>query len=180
MELKPQDLLVCLKLCLIHEQQPTYTRLANELNMEESAIHRAVKRAEQSRLLLNLEKPQRFQPALTALEEFLIHGAKYAFPTHYNGALTRGIPTAYAAPPLNTMIITDNEPVPVWSDANGTTRGIPITPLYKTVPYAATHDPKLYELLALLDAIRIGRVREREIAKKELKHKLRATLEINA
>lgn len=175
MELKPQDILVCLKLCLLPEQ-PTYTRLATELGMEESAIYRAVQRAAQSRLL-HFEKPQRYKVAIAALEEFLIHGVKYAFPAQYTGAITRGIPTAYAAPPLNSFIMADEEPVPVWSDAQGTVRGIAVTPLYKTVPYAARNDSRLYELLSLLDAIRLGRVRERELAKQQLALKLRAVSE---
>jgi len=33
-------------------------------------------------------------------------------------------------------------------------------------------DPKLYELLALVDAIRGGKVREREMAKKEIRKRL--------
>jgi len=44
--------------------------------------------------------------------------------------------------------------------------------LYKTVPKAALKDAKLYELLAIVDAIRDGKAREREIAVKELKARL--------
>jgi hypothetical protein len=47
-------------------------------------------------------------------------------------------------------------------------RGIAFSPLYKNAPQAALRDPKLYELLALVDAIREGRSREREIAIREL------------
>ena len=44
-------------------------------------------------------------------------------------------------------------------------------PLYPTVPEAALRDEKLYELLALVDALRVGRVREREIAITALKNR---------
>jgi len=47
-------------------------------------------------------------------------------------------------------------------------RGISFLPLHRSVPEAAMRDPKLYEMLALLDAIRDGRAREREIAVREL------------
>jgi hypothetical protein len=40
------------------------------------------------------------------------------------------------------------------------------------VPEAAMKDPKLYEMLALLDSIRDGRVREREIAVRELTQRI--------
>jgi len=46
------------------------------------------------------------------------------------------------------------------------------TPLHKNVPQAALEDAKLYELLALVDALRDGRARERELAGHELKRRL--------
>jgi hypothetical protein len=39
------------------------------------------------------------RPNRKALEEFPIHGVKYAFPTHH-GAMARGLPTSYAANPF--------------------------------------------------------------------------------
>ena len=46
-------------------------------------------------------------------------------------------------------------------------------PLYRTVPAAALRDPILYELLALVDALRDGRARERQLAAQELIARLR-------
>jgi len=108
-----------------------------------------------------------------ALQEFLIHGVKYAFPAE-RGELTRGIPTAHAAAPLKREISAGNEPPPVWPSAMGKTRGDSFAPLYKTVPEAALRDPFLYQMLALLDAIRDGRSRERQLAEQELKIRLKA------
>jgi len=45
-------------------------------------------------------------------------------------------------------------------------------PLYPSVPEAANKDEKLYELLALADALRVGRAREKELAIVELKKRL--------
>lgn len=176
MELKPQDLLVCLKLCFLPNKKPTYTVLGAVLGMEESAVYRAVKRAQNSRLLHQNE----LCPNFLALEEFLIHGAKYAFPTNYKGGLTRGTPTAHAAPPLNNLIVADDEPIPVWSDTNGTVRGVALEPLYKTAVFAAKQDQDLYQLLALLDALRIGRARERELAKEQIRQILKMAREAQA
>jgi hypothetical protein len=100
-----------------------------------------------------------------------VHGVKYAFPPD-RGPLTRGLPTAYAAPPLNTLIVLPDEPPPVWPDPEGKVRGYAFSPLYPSVPKAAALDPALYELLALVDAIRDGRARERELAIKELTARL--------
>ena len=85
--------------------------------------------------------------------------------------MVRGLATAHAAPPLNNIISAQSD-LFVWPTAKGTTRGQSIMPLYKTVPEAAIKDTKLYELLALADAIRVGRAREVNIAIEELKKRI--------
>ena len=99
----------------------------------------------------------------TQLREFLMHGAKYAF-APVASSLTRGVPTGYAAAPLNTIIAPSSDPPPVWPHATGTVRGIGIAPLYPSVPAAALRDARLYAVLALFDALRAGQVRERDAA----------------
>ena len=75
----------------------------------------------------------------------------------------------------------DAEPPPVWPDADGTVRGIEFSPLYKSVPQAAKRDAKLYQLLALVDAIRGGEGPEREAAVRELQLRLAAdTTQVDA
>ena len=171
MMLKPQDIVVVLKLCgYAPNARPSYGTIAGTLRMSASEIHSAVQRLKSSRLLHGSEMAE--LPNLSALEEFLIHGVKYAFPAG-RGGLTRGMPTSYAAEPLSRLIKAGNEPVPVWADPSGTTRGIALVPLYKTVPEAAKRDSLLYERLALIDAIRDGRARERNLAEKELKNSLK-------
>ncbi len=171
MILKPQDIVVLLKLCgYAPDARPPYAVIAKDIKMSPSEIHSAVKRLKNSRLLHGSEMNE--QPNLSALAEFLIHGVKYAFPAE-RGGLTRGMPTSYAAEPLSRLIKAGGEPVPVWADPNGTARGISLVPLYKTVPEAARRDPLLYERLALIDAIRDGRARERNLAEKELENSLK-------
>ncbi len=58
--------------------------------------------------------------------------------------------------------------LPVWPDPNGSVRGQTLLPLYPGLPAAAKEDSKLYELVALFDALRIGQAREREMAGKML------------
>ena len=107
----------------------------------------------------------------SALLEFLLHGIRYAFPAE-KGALTRGVPTGYAAPPLLKSIAASSEPPPVWPYADGPVRGYSFAPLHKNVPQAALEDSKFYELLALVDALRDGSTRGRELAGRELKKRL--------
>jgi hypothetical protein len=165
MTLKPQDIVVVLKLCGYRSNRPPFSQIAADLAMSPSEVHGAVKRAEAAHLLHGPEMLNR--PNLSAVQEFLIHGLKYAFPAE-RGGLTRGLPTSYAAEPLSRLIAHSDEPIPVWPHPDGKKRGIAFAPLYKTVPIAALRDPLLYQELALVDAIRDGRARERRLAEQEL------------
>lgn len=172
MVLKPQDIFVVLKIVAAGSQRPPYAQLASELQMSASEVHACVKRAAGCHLLHGPDLMNR--PNLTAVEEFLVHGLQYVFPAE-RGELSRGFPTSYAAQPLQRLIAPGSEPIPVWPSADGTDRGVAFTPLYKTAPIAALRDPRFYELLALADALRGGRPRERKLAEEELSKRLRAT-----
>jgi len=137
--------------------------------MSPSQVHSAVKRSLAASLAVH--KNEEIVPNIRNMEEFLIHGLKYVFLPE-RGEMTRGMPTGYAAPPLGDLFISSNEPPPVWPDPEGEVRGIAFSPLYKSAPKAARADPKLYELLVLVDGIRAGRARERDMASKELRARL--------
>lgn len=143
--------------------------IAADLGLSPSEVHAAIKRLHQARLLHGPE--MRDKPNYAALEEFLLHGLKYVFPAEH-GPVTRGVPTSYAAHPLKDEIVLGDELPPVWPWRDGQTRGIALEPLYKTAPRAALRDSVLYELLALVDAVRDGRARERNIAERELLKRL--------
>jgi DNA-binding Lrp family transcriptional regulator len=172
MHLKPQDIMVVLKLCSYQGKRPAMSVIGADLGLSPSEVHAALKRLHRSRLLHGPEMQDR--PNLSALEEFLLHGLKYAFPAEH-GQVTRGVPTSYAAPPLKDDIVLGDDLPPVWPWRDGETRGIALEPLYKTVPKAALCDHLLYEFLALVDAIRDGRARERKIAERELLKRLRTS-----
>ena len=167
MILKPQDIFVMLKLVVRDGPEWSYPALSHELSMSASEVHAGVKRAVAARLM----DMHRKIPIKTNLLEFLIHGVKYAYPPD-RGGLTRGMPTGYAAQPLRELIMQTDEPPPVWPDPQGQVRGYEFSPLYSSVPHACKADSKLYELLALVDAIRDGRARERQIAIKEIQSRI--------
>jgi hypothetical protein len=167
--LKPQDICILLKIVALNRSPWSYSQLAYELGMSASEVHAGVKRATEASLM-RLEDGWG-TPDPDALEELLIHGVKYVF-TPVHGRLTRGMPTSFAAPPLNRVSARPLQPPPVWPDAEGEVRGYEFSPLYKSVPYAARRDAKLYELLALVDAIRGGPQSERELAIRELRARL--------
>ena len=167
LNLKPQDVLVLLKLVAIGDRTWTYSGLAGELSMSASEVHAAITRTQSARLYADVLRTV-MHPNLF---EFLVHGVRYAFPARL-GSPAWGMPTAHAAPPLNRVIVADEPLPPVWEAAEGTTQGISVTPLYRSVPAAAHRDPYLYELLACVDALRIGRVRERTAAAEVLRFRI--------
>ena len=170
MNLKPQDTLVLLKLVSIGDPHWVYSKLAMELSMSASEIHAAMKRAYSAGLLI--DKGDTTMPDAKNLEELLVYGVKYVFAPE-RGGLCMGMPTAHAAQPLCDRVAHDDTKPPVWPDPNGKVQGLAFSPLYKSVPDAARLDSKLYELLALVDAIRAGRTREKTLAIKEINIRLK-------
>jgi hypothetical protein len=163
--LKPQDLLVALKLVAHPGMHWTYKELASSLCMSASEVHQAEKRLERSRLYNSLTR----RVVRQHLKEFLVHGVRYAFPAE-EGDLSQGVPTAWSAAPLAGAIV--GAAIAVWVSSRGSARGIAIRPLYKTAPDAALNDPSLHEWLALVDTLRVGRARERQLAETEISRRL--------
>ena len=161
--LKPQDIVVLLKVHGLHSQEWTYSTLADSVGMSASEVHGALKRCSVSRLY-DAENRQVFKHALL---EFVTHGLKYVFPGQ-PGPISRGLPTAHSAEPLKSLLVVDPSDIYVWPDPTGEVRGQTIEPVYRSVPTAAKNDPQLYVLLSLIDAIRVGRVREQHLAQQEL------------
>lgn len=158
-----------LKLAVMEKADWTYVGLAHDLGMSSSMVHASVKRACQSRLFNGDTR----LPRRKALEEFVVHGVKYAFPPDLGG-LTRGVPTALAAPVFKKEFLVSDDPANthVWPHPSGNHRGMELEPLFKTVPQAAQKDDNLYNALAVLDVIRIGRTRERKRAQEMMEELL--------
>jgi hypothetical protein len=166
--LRPQDIFILLKLLPWGSQNWTYDHIAHELGLSSSVVHRSVDRAAKA----GLYSAERREVNRASLAEFLVHGARYAFPAEWGGE-ARGMPTAWAAEPLAKKLSASGKNPPVWPDPHGTALGIALTPLDSRVPDAVRQDKSLGELLALVDAIRIGGARERGLAAKELEKRLK-------
>jgi hypothetical protein len=156
-----QDIALLLKLAIQTEPQVPSKDLAVSLFISPSEVSKALKRCVDSGLLYLASGEKRVNRS--ALMEFLVHGLKYVFPPG-KGPLVRGVPTASAAEPLKSRLLEDDEPPAVWPFGEGKVRGLSLAPLYKGAPKAALLDPKFYKVLALCDAIRSGRIRERNLA----------------
>jgi hypothetical protein len=165
--LKGQDILGLLK--LLHEPEDwTVRSLGASLDLDLAGVHRALRRLDEARLTNS--KARRVNRSNA--DEFLVHAVKYLFPPEQGGA-TRGVPTAWAASPLNEQLAPVDEPAPVWPDPRGKVRGISLEPLHHSALLLARNDPSLAGDLALIDAIRIGDGRVRSLAAKLLSQRLR-------
>lgn len=174
MPLKPQDLLVSLQLTLpeFAASPWTYHQLAGCLHLSDAEANAAVRRGSDAGLLTRSQgRSEKPQPVRRALIEFLEHGVRYAFYTA-PGEMTRGTPTATSAQPLADVMAASADGALVWPDPEGASRGLAVEPLYPSVPAAVRTNPELHELLALVDAVRVGRARERALAIKELRARL--------
>lgn len=163
--MKPQDILILLKIIALDSKEWQQLTLAQELNMSQSEISQALQRSKYAQLVdFSGKKVNRM-----AFYEFLIHGLPYVFPQK-PAAIVRGIATAHSAAPINEMINTTE--VYIWPYAKGNTRGQAVLPLYSSAIEASLKDATLYELLAMVDVLRVGSTREKEIAKLELKKRI--------
>jgi hypothetical protein len=167
--LKPQDLFVVMKIAVNRGRTFILQQLAEELQMPLSSVHGSIRRGENARLLSRSAGSVRV--IRSSVSEFLIHGAKYAFPGQL-GASTRGMPTSIGAPVLAVHFEGVDVLSPVWPDPVGTMYGQSLLPIHPSAPSAARTDLPLYEALALLDALRVGAARERELATQELQDRL--------
>jgi hypothetical protein len=167
-QLKPQDILVALKLHLERARsRPRLVDIASDLGLSQAEVSGSIKRS----IFAGLSRPEDGVPYPEALKEFILHGLRYAFPAKL-GAIAKGMPTSHSAPPLNKKISSAEHYV--WPHGEGETRGSSVEPLYPSVPFAASRDPKLYELFALIDALRVGQARDKKIASQELEKRLSA------
>jgi len=162
--LRPGDVAVALELAL--RPGEGFVPLASAVGISVGEAHNAVRRLRHARLL----RPDERHLVRVPFLGFLEHGVPFAFPGEL-GALTRGVPTAHAGPPLAREFGAD--PV-VWPSVEGGVRGESLVPLYPGAPALAGWVPDLYELLTLVDALRVGRARERARAAAILRERLRA------
>lgn len=159
--------MVGLDLCQDRGVRCSYAERAERLGMSASEVHAAMRRLGEARLWDSDSRRIRRKPFL----EFLLHGVPYAFAAS-PGEVTRGVPTAWAAPVLAGQLMHNDGLPPVWPSPEGKVQGVAVKPLYRSVVKAGQRNPELYDLLALVDALRVGRARERKIAEDELKHRL--------
>lgn len=135
---------------------------------EPAAIYRVTRKRVRRSVLPDSEvvADNAVRPHVHNLAEFALYGAKYAFPG-VRLPLVVGVPTSHSAPAFAGVFAPGSTDF-VWPHPNGSVRGVGVEPLHPSVPFAAMQDAKLYEMLALFDALRVGKARERGMALERL------------
>lgn len=161
--MKGYDIVVLLKVLSMAEGWSS-SDLADSLFISKSKINESLNRSKIARLL---SVDQRMVHR-NAFYELIVHGLKYVFPTQA-GERAVGVTTGHSSPILKAYFIFEESDQYVWPSAYGKTEGYAIQPFYPEQPLAALSDQLLYDKLALIDAIRAGRTRERNKAAELLK-----------
>ncbi|MEI6812790.1 MAG: helix-turn-helix domain-containing protein [bacterium] len=153
-------------LALVELPDATYQQIAHALGISTSTAHDGVNRLREAGLVA--EEGRRVNHL--ALLELLEHAAKYLFRTK-PGAVRLGVPTAHSGPDLAPIFDVPHDAY-VWPSPNGTVRGRAVEPLVPRATEIAERSPGLYATLALVDALRVGRARERNQAMIALRRRL--------
>lgn len=170
--MKGQDIIIALRLHSLWQasinnpdkELLSVRSMGEMLGVSKTEVSRSYQRNLESGIVRKDRRTGLLKPDSRALLEFLIHGIKYVFPVK-PAEIVRGMPTAHAAPVLEGKLMSAGDLIPVWPDAHSTQMGQAIQPLIEPVPSIVKKDPRMYEMLALIDAIRIGGSRESELAK---------------
>lgn len=165
--MRPHDICVLLKIVSSDNRNLTIKKLSDELFISQSEICESLNRCVFSLLL---DKSKKIVMKMS-LFDFLVHGLRYVFPVK-PGEIVKGIPTAHSAPPLSYEVISNGINY-VWEDNNSNFSGLCIEPLYKNLIYAVKEDKEFYELMSLVEALRVGRIREINLAKEELSRRFK-------
>jgi hypothetical protein len=197
--LKPQDVIVAIGLGILPGKKRSLVELGRALGLSTSEAHAGIGRGAAAGLLDAADRRIRVRNVI----EFLEHGIRYTFVSNRGPVTRGVPTAHSATPLINELAggpgllgkmygrhgeraaeVDDSVPrgllesvyadLPVvWPHPEGTIRGESLEPLYPTAVDAALRDPALYECLALVDALRIGRARERDLAGQLLRQRLR-------
>ena len=146
----------------------TQAVLADRLRMSSSTVWKSLKRLRQANFFANDDQDAKIDPR--KLFGLLVYGVPMFFVARKT-AVVRGIPTGVHSPLWKERFgvgITT-----VWPYGRGKEVGEGLLPIYPSVPSACALDAALYEVMATVEILRVGKARERRVAENYLKEKLK-------
>jgi hypothetical protein len=162
--MRPQDIPVLFKIVALGDAPWGVQPLSNALFISLSEVSESLNRSRLAGLIDHNKK----RISRQNLMEFIEFGVKYVFPQEPRGTMSLGTATGLSHPFMKEKF--HSEYSYVWPDAKGDLVGLVIEPFYDNQPAAAKLDPLFYKLLALMDVVRVGKVREVNVALTEIKN----------
>ena len=159
--LKSQD--VVLAMIMMGRTAIPQKEIARISGLSPSEVSNGIYRLKKARLLDGNSKVMK-----SNLCDFLVHGVPHAFPAtiDYNEQL--GIPTSHS---YMDNIMAGYEYV--WPQKDGQLLGRGVSPLHPSAVVTSLQNSKCHQLLANIDALRVGRAREKSQAIDLLRKKLK-------
>ena len=165
----PHDVIVLLRVRQCAFTRWTYSEIAQEIGLSASQVHTSVRRAVSAGLMAT-QRPREQdgtpyagrEVRVEAFTEFLLHGARYAFPAQTLTA-AMGWPTASSHPRLSQVLRAasgDSAGRWVWPSPDGPVFGTGLMPLHPCALRIAASESAalkmLYAQLAMFDELRVG------------------------
>lgn len=164
---RSQDVVVAAGLLALGEAPGAQATLARLIELPPSRVSESVRRLAENGLYARSLRRLRHARLL----DFLTHGVPWMFPAE-PGPVARGVPTSHSGPVLDALIAAGQ--AYVWPSDAGDVDGRCVEPIHPTAVPLALALPDAYKLLSLVDAMRVGRVREKRLASDALREMLRA------
>lgn len=161
--LRPSDVIVACQLTQV--TSPSLKTVSELTILSVGECHNAVARLASAGLL---SVPKR-HVAPELLLRFILYGVPYSFPAQI-GPSTMGIATAFSVEAFKSLV--ESTEAYVWPDGGGATEGLALTPLFPSAVRLRHANPALYEILALVDVLRVGDLREKQLAETLLRERL--------
>lgn len=162
------DLLLALKLAASEDADASLRVLEEQTGVPRSTLSLSLRRLAAHRIVRSVGGKRQLQRL--AMRDLVESGARWIAPAEL-GDFELGLLTSHAAEPLVSHLRGDPDPL-VMPLPHGPARGRSVTPIHPLAPQAAARDEKLYRLLVITDAFRVGRSRDREVARMELRRRI--------
>ena len=160
--MRPYDILIALKIVSFNSEDWRIIDIAYNIHLSPSEVYDGINRLHKAEIM-----HMRKHVVKKHFVEFLIHGVKYCFPA-IPGIKSRGILTAHSSEFFKKIISDYKKDTYVWPSEKGNASGTSIIPFHKNIPEFIQKDRFMYEYLSYIDAIRIGRKREKAYAEKQI------------
>jgi len=162
------DVYALISFLVIGKQKVTLRDWEKSVGMSRASLARSLKQLKKSKLIVEMVGGD--EPNFRNIEEFLLSGFPYVF-AEEKGSLVRGFATGIDGSSLKKDFVESEYPA-VWAHYEGNIKGFEVEPLHKAIPELIAKgrmNPELYELLALLDVLRVGQKREVDVAKNKIR-----------